>query len=456
MRALAQRDRALGARRSAQCSWRSPCTRSSTAASSRTRSPGWRSRSPPRRSPRRPGSGARVRAGAAAGARRHGVSGRLERARPRACSASSAASCMVVVPELGSQPWPFAPDARRAARACSGPLVRAADREWDLGVPRSAALLAACSWPRRPLAAWRSGRLAAAGSRSRSRRSSSRCSSCRRRCLQVGLRDATEPWQFTNDSTYQIELAGDLDPRRREPVRPRLRRHRPRALLPGGRLRAATADAQVALSHFAYFPGTPLTAAAWRAAAARRSTTTASSCCSRRSAPPASCCSLPGAARLAARRRRGRRRKPARRARRVVRDGRHAEPRCSSCSRSRSSCAVALPCAAGRARRRGAAQAVRARRDAVPRRCCSCTRGAARRRSGAAGVLRRRARRRLRCRSSSPTPGALWDDTIAYGTGTYRIIGYGLAGLLRRAPASSTTLRRLPVRAARARSSGCR
>jgi uncharacterized membrane protein len=26
--------------------------------------------------------------------------------------------------------------------------------------------------------------------------------------------------------------------------------------------------------------------------------------------------------------------------------------------------------------------------------------------------------------------GALWDDTIAYGTGTYRIIGYGLAGLL--------------------------
>jgi uncharacterized membrane protein len=27
-------------------------------------------------------------------------------------------------------------------------------------------------------------------------------------------------------------------------------------------------------------------------------------------------------------------------------------------------------------------------------------------------------------------PGALWDDTIAYGAQTYRIIGYGLAGLL--------------------------
>ena len=30
-------------------------------------------------------------------------------------------------------------------------------------------------------------------------------------------------------------------------------------------------------------------------------------------------------------------------------------------------------------------------------------------------------------------PSALWDDTIAYGTGTYRIIGYGLAALLERA-----------------------
>ena len=27
-------------------------------------------------------------------------------------------------------------------------------------------------------------------------------------------------------------------------------------------------------------------------------------------------------------------------------------------------------------------------------------------------------------------PGALWDDTIAYGAGTYRIVGYGLSALL--------------------------
>ena len=30
-------------------------------------------------------------------------------------------------------------------------------------------------------------------------------------------------------------------------------------------------------------------------------------------------------------------------------------------------------------------------------------------------------------------PGALWDDTIAYGAGTYRIVGYGLSALLVRA-----------------------
>jgi len=30
-------------------------------------------------------------------------------------------------------------------------------------------------------------------------------------------------------------------------------------------------------------------------------------------------------------------------------------------------------------------------------------------------------------------PAALWDDTVAYGAETYRIIGYGLAGLLVRA-----------------------
>jgi len=32
-------------------------------------------------------------------------------------------------------------------------------------------------------------------------------------------------------------------------------------------------------------------------------------------------------------------------------------------------------------------------------------------------------------------PGALWSDTVAYGAGTYRIVGYGLSALLVRAGA---------------------
>ena len=44
--------------------------------------------------------------------------------------------------------------------------------------------------------------------------------------LQAGLRQSSAPWFFTNDSTYQIELAGRPAARRRKPIRPRLLRTR--------------------------------------------------------------------------------------------------------------------------------------------------------------------------------------------------------------------------------------
>ena len=53
-------------------------------------------------------------------------------------------------------------------------------------------------------------------------------------------------------------------------------------------------------------------------------------------------------------------------------------------------------------------------------------------------------------------PGALWDDTVAYGADTYRIIGYGLAALLLNLGVDRRPLRLLPVRAARDPRSGCR
>jgi hypothetical protein len=169
----------------------------------------------------------------------------------------------LTVPELGSDAWPFRPD-RVEPRGVLGPLVRAAGEEWDLGVIRSAAVLAGLlvaaaaavtlrvgAWARGPavaLALVVVGLLLVPAT-----------------LLQVGLRDATEPWYHTNDSTYQIELAGDLilagdNPYGHDYTGSGLERWYPAA--------GETGWPQVALAHLAYFPGTPLSAAAWRIAPA--------------------------------------------------------------------------------------------------------------------------------------------------------------------------------------------
>ena len=49
--------------------------------------------------------------------------------------------------------------------------------------------------------------------------------------LQLGLRDSTEPWFFTNDSTYQIEQSGELVLHGDNPYGHDYRRSGPRALL---------------------------------------------------------------------------------------------------------------------------------------------------------------------------------------------------------------------------------
>jgi hypothetical protein len=165
----------------------------------------------------------------------------------------------VTVPELGSDAWPFEP-ATTEPRGILGPLVRAAGEEWDLGVTRSAAVLAgvivaAAAAVTLRVGAWSRGAatalaLVVVG-----------LVLVPATLLQVGLRDATEPWYHTNDSTYQIELAGDLildgeSPYGHDFTGSGLERWYT-AAGEGGR-------PQVALRHFAYFPGTALTAAAWR------------------------------------------------------------------------------------------------------------------------------------------------------------------------------------------------
>ena len=47
----------------------------------------------------------------------------------------------ITIPEIGAGPWPFTPAAVHP-RGLLGPLVRVADRKWDLGILRSTAVLA--------------------------------------------------------------------------------------------------------------------------------------------------------------------------------------------------------------------------------------------------------------------------------------------------------------------------
>jgi hypothetical protein len=190
----------------------------------------------------------------------HSIRPQLVRGEVLGLLATLAVLVLVLVPELGSQPWPFAPE-RVEPRGVLGPLVRAAGSEWDLGIIRAAALLAGVLVAAGAAVAWRFGAwprwlaiaLAAAVVA---------LVTVPATLLQVGLRDATEPWLFTNDSTYQIELAGDLvldgdTPYGHDYAGSGLERFYPAV--------GFEPDfPQVALTHFAYFPGTALSAALWR------------------------------------------------------------------------------------------------------------------------------------------------------------------------------------------------
>lgn len=169
----------------------------------------------------------------------------------------------VAVPDLGSNPWPFHPQ-HIDPQGPFGWLVRAADREFDEALLRSVALIgglvaacvAAVVFVLRTVRPWLVGLtcvlvvallvVPAA-------------------LLQVGLRDSTaptEPWIHVNDSTYQIELAGELVLDGHTPYGHNYRGSGLERFYPA--VNAPKDLPQVALDHFAYFPATALTAAAWR------------------------------------------------------------------------------------------------------------------------------------------------------------------------------------------------
>ena len=171
----------------------------------------------------------------------------------------------ITLPELGSDPWHFRPPSVDPQGPLA-PLVRAAGEEWDVGIARAAAFGAAllCGafavylLAARPpaLPRWTGialvlavGLLLAAPST----------------LLQLGLRDSTAPWFFTNDSTYQAELGGELvldldNPYGHDYRESGLERFYTR----DGSVSERVREREVALEHFAYFPGAVLSAAAWR------------------------------------------------------------------------------------------------------------------------------------------------------------------------------------------------
>ena len=170
----------------------------------------------------------------------------------------------ITLPELGSDPWRFRPGSVDPQGPLA-PLVRAAGEEWDLGIPRASAFMAAllCGATAvyllvrpRGLSRWLAVALILAVGLLLTAPAT---------LLQLGLRDSTAPWFFTNDSTYQAELGGELlldldNPYGHDYRESGLERFYTR----DGSVSERVREREVALEHFAYFPGSVVTAAVWR------------------------------------------------------------------------------------------------------------------------------------------------------------------------------------------------
>jgi len=195
-----------------------------------------------------------------------GLSGRLSAAGFWGLLAVLLGLIAINLPELGSDPWPFRPGAVDP-NGLLGPLVRAAGKEWDVGFARAACFLAGlalaltAAWalrrPERDWPAWTGTAIAVGVALALLLPST---------LLQIGLRDATEPWFFTNDSTFQIDLAGDLVLHGENPYGHNYRfSGMERFYSFDGAASERIREREVPLVHYAYFPGTAISAAGWQA-----------------------------------------------------------------------------------------------------------------------------------------------------------------------------------------------
>ena len=330
------------------------------------------------------------------------------------------------VAELGSDPTPWRVGPARA-HGVLGPLVRAADGVWDPGLLRAIAVLGGVVVVLALIAVlfvrdrqWRCGIVVAA----------SIAVVCAllvpATLLQIGLRDGTEPWFHTNDSVYQIEIAGDLV---LDGTNPYGHDYTGTGMERIYDLDGSTPDPGrqiVALGHFPYFPGMALFGAGVRLLPSPFDDARfVVLLCTLALLPAVMLLRGPFAVRLA------------------VGAVLAANPLAVRGAWFGTADAPALlllvlgvrmrPAATvhgcARAGRRGHdPEAVRGAGGALP-----AARGMARR--WQAGVAATAARAGARGhRPSLPfviaDPGAFWDDTITFGAETYRVIGYGLAGIL--------------------------
>jgi hypothetical protein len=164
---------------------------------------------------------------------------------------------------LGSDSWNFRPSSFEA-NGVLGWIAELADLRWDTGLLRGGAMLAgvlvlvaaALLLARRSLPRFALIGLAVAVVAT---------ILVPAVLLQVSLRDSSAPWFFTNDSSYQTEIAGDLllegeNPYGYDYTNTELERF---YSLDGSI--AAKAQREVQLQHFPYFPGTTLAGAVWAA-----------------------------------------------------------------------------------------------------------------------------------------------------------------------------------------------
>ena len=167
------------------------------------------------------------------------------------------------LPELGSDPWPF----RTGPVDPQGPLaplVRAAGEEWDVGIARAAAFVAALLCGAAALTLYRGRRSWPAGAGVGLVVAVALLLLLPSTLLQAGLRDSTAPWFHVNDSTYQIELAGDLLMRGDNPYGHNYRHSGlERFYTRDGSVSQGVLRREVALEHFAYPPGAVITGGVW-------------------------------------------------------------------------------------------------------------------------------------------------------------------------------------------------